>query len=265
MSSLELADARIYYEDRGTGEPLVLIPGFASGAWSWLWQAGEFAKTFRVISFDPPGVSKSKVTGGRSVTIENIADDVLELLDKLNVEKAHLLGISFGGFVAQEFALRHPSRLKKLVLASTSFGGPDHIPPTPEVLASFEPADSTDTADRTKRRLRQAFLPAFVQSHSGVVERFCDLRESNIVPEEIYNQQLKSAMKFDAGERVTNILAEALILSGGRDIVVPVENAYNLAARLPNSRLEILHDAGHMAFVECAGEFNGLVRDFLIS
>ena len=116
----------MFYESRGVGEPLVLIPGFASGAWSWSWQVDDLAKSFQIITFDPRGISRSRIGDDDVVSISGIAADIGALLDKLTIETAHVLGISFGGFVAQDFALRFPRRLKRLVLASTSFGGPNH-------------------------------------------------------------------------------------------------------------------------------------------
>ena len=139
MPFATLNENELHYEIRGEGEPLVLVPGFASGAWSWGWQAEELSKYFKVITFDPRGVAASRSNGDASVTIEKIAGDMADLLSYLSIDSAHMLGISFGGFVAQEFALRHVERLKKLVLASTSFGGPNHVAPSMEVLSLPEP------------------------------------------------------------------------------------------------------------------------------
>ena len=108
MAIANFAYAEIFYEISGEGHPLVLIPGFASGAWSWAWQVGSFSDRFRVITFDPRGVSRSTLSDGADVSIEAIADDVANLLDAIGLDSADVLGISFGGFVAQEFALKHP-------------------------------------------------------------------------------------------------------------------------------------------------------------
>ena len=130
---------KLYYESRGAGEPLVLIPGFAAGAWTWFEQIEELAKTFRVITFDPRGVSRSPLgeNPAEAISLAANASDIADLLDFLEIEKANVLGVSFGGFVAQEFALKFPERLNKLVLACTSFGGKNHVAPDLEVLAAF--------------------------------------------------------------------------------------------------------------------------------
>src|SRR3982750_3934307 len=137
MAILELSETEIHYEVGGEGDPLLLVPGFASGAWSWNWQVEELSRDFRVITFDPRGISGSQLRNGAEISIQLIADDIESLLDHLDIQKANVLGISFGGFVAQEFALCYPQRLQKLVLASTSFGGPNHVAPSMEVLAAF--------------------------------------------------------------------------------------------------------------------------------
>ena len=214
MPITALEETDLYYESRGEGEPLVLVPGFASGAWSWRWQAEGLANDFRVITFDPRGVASSKLNDGANVSIERIADDIASLLDELGIEAAHVLGISFGGFVAQEFALRHPGKLKKLILASTSFGGPNHVAPPVEVLAAFSATDGLNSPERIRKYIPMSFSPSFAGEHGETVDEFCRERERNVVPEEVYRQQLTSAVTFSAEDRVGGIKAETLVLTG---------------------------------------------------
>ena len=263
MSLIHLNETELHYEVRGNGEPLVLVPGFASGAWSWQWQVKELARNFQVIIFDPRGIASSKLKNGASVSIEKIADDIASLLTELEIDASHILGISFGGFVAQEFALRHPDKLKKLVLASTSFGGPNHIAPPMEVLAAFSATDGLNSSDRIRKYITTAFSPYFVSEHPEVVDGFCTLRERNVVPEEVYGQQLASAVTFNAEERVQEIKTETLVLTGNKDAVVPPANSENLEKAISNARLRTIEGGGHMAFVEQAEEFNAIVREFL--
>ena len=258
-----LNETELCYEDLGEGEPLVLVPGFASGAWSWEWQIKGLSDGFRLIAFDPRGVAASKLRDGAQVSISKIADDIAELLGELRIDAAHILGISFGGFVAQEFALRYPGKLKKLILASTSFGGPRHVAPAIEVLASFASTDGLNSSDRIRKYLTTAFSMEFVREHEDAVNRFCTLRELNTVPEDVYRQQLASAMEFNADGRVGGITAETLVLTGDEDTVVPPANSRNLAEAIPGARLRTIDGGGHMAFVERAREFNTIVREFL--
>lgn len=263
MSFASLNETELRYEMLGDGEPLVLVPGFVSGAWSWAWQVDDLARDFRVITFDPRGVSASKLKDGASISIEKIADDIASLLGELRIVAANVLGISFGGFVAQELALWHPDKLKKLVLASTSFGGPNHIAPPTEVLAAFSSTDGLNSPDRIRKYITMAFTPEFVRDHGDIVDEFCTLRDRNVVPEQVYGQQLASAIAFNAEQRVGQIKADTLVLTGDKDGVVPPENSANLAKAIPGAKVRTIKGGGHMAFVEHAGEFNAIVREFL--
>ena len=263
MPIAETSGAAIYFETRGEGDPVVLVPGFASGAWSWAWQLPDLVRSFRIITFDPRGISRSKLNDGAEVSIELIADDVASLLDQLEIGTANLLGISFGGFVGQQFAIKYPDRLKRLVLASTSFGGPNHVKPSTETLASFAETDRLNSAARMRKNLVMAFSEDFAVHHADEVERFCSLREENPLAEDVYGQQLSSAMMFNAEDELGRVQAASLVISGDRDTVVPFPNSINLAARLPNAKLAVIADAGHMAFIERAEEFNRIVAEFL--
>lgn len=265
MPRAKIKDREIFYDSQGKGAALVLIPGFASGAWLWHKQTGELARKFRVITFDPCGVANSQTAPLPLLTIASLAEDVAGLLDFLQIESAHLLGTSFGGFIAQEFALAYPRRVGKLVLACTSFGGERHVPPAPEVLAAFASTRGLNTAERTRENLLMAFKPEFVAAHAGEAEEFCRLRAKNFVPEEVYLQQLSAARAFDTSERVKNITAPTLVLTGDKDVIVPPQNSYNLAAAIPGSRLETIAGGSHMFFVEQAQEFNRLVAGFIES
>ena len=261
--AMEFSGAEMYYDIQGSGETVVLVPGFASGAWSWAWQIEELAERFQVVTFDPRGIARSKIGPGEKVSIDAISDDVAALLDEIAIPRAHILGISFGGFVAQNFAIRYPDRVDRLVLASTSFGGPHHVAPSMPVLAAFASTDGLNTADRIRKYLTVAFSQEFVETHGETVEHFCLMRQENEVPREAYMQQLQAALSFNVESEVSQIDVATLVISGDHDVVVPTDNSRNLAAAIPNARLEIIDGSGHMAFVERSREFNRAVIDFL--
>jgi pimeloyl-ACP methyl ester carboxylesterase len=261
--TIESEGLDLYCESTGDGEALVLLPGFASGMWSWRWQVPELSKYFRVVTFDPRGVSRSAMTGLQPLSIELIADDVATILDSAGIEEAHVLGLSFGGFVAQEFALKYPARLRKLVLASTSFGGANHVSPSLKVLSAFASIEGLNSPERIRQYLTISFSPDFVASDPDTVEEFCRLREKNIVPEDVYLAQLRSAMAFDAESRLSQIGAETLVVTGDTDTIVPMQNSVNLAAAIADGKLEIIEGGSHMAFVSQADKFNRIVENFL--
>ena len=254
----------LFYETHGTGEPLILISGFASGAWLWFQQIEDLSKHFQIITFDPRGISHSKLNENETVTISQISDDVAKLLDKLKIEKASILGTSFGGFVAQDFALRYPEKLNKLILVCTSFGGKNHVLPSNfEVLTAFISTENLNSAERIRKFMIPAFTKDFVANNFEIVEKTCELREQNKVPEAVYLQQLQAATTFDSEAKVSNITAETLIVTGDNDQVVPMQNSVNLANLIPNAKLEIVENCGHLFFIEQAEKFNEIVRKFL--
>ena len=262
MRTFETDGARLAFETVGIGDPLVLIPGFASGTWSWKHQVGPLSEHFRIIVLDPRGIANSE-RGEVPGTIEQIADDVAALLDHLGLGSAHVLGISFGGFVAQEFAVRHRSKTRKLVLACTSYGGAGHVAPSPEFLIGFTSTTGLNSPARIRQYLARAFQEDFLARDPDVFEAFCEARERNMVPEDVYLEQLKSAMSFDFADAAKSIDVETLILSGDADTIVPVDNSRNLASVIPDAELKIVEGAGHMFFVERADAFNQAVVDFL--
>ena len=253
---------KLFYEIEGDGEPVVLIPGFAAGRWIWFKQTADLARNFRVIIFDPRGVSASdKPEGSQSIGL--LADDVAHLLQSIGIESAHIVGASFGGFVAQEFALKYPAMTRRLVLCCTSFGGPNHVAPALETLAALASTKGLNSEERMRANLLLAFTPEYVQTQVAEVDRVVHLRATNEVPEHIYLSQLQAAMSFNAESRVEQIASLTLVLSGDADVIVPVKNSLNLAAKIPGATLCIIHGGSHTFFIEQAREFNNIITDFL--
>lgn len=262
MPRVSVDGLKLYYEIEGDGEPVVLIPGFAAGRWIWFKQIGELAREFRVIIFDPRGVSASdKPEGPQTMCL--LADDVAHLLQTIGIESAHIVGASFGGFVAQEFALKYPSMTRKLVLCCTSFGGPNHVTPAPETLLALASTKGLNSEERMRANLLLAFSPEYVRTEVAEVDRVVHLRAANEVPEHIYLSQLQAAVSFDTESRLERIESPTLVLSGDADVIVPVENSRNLAARIRGSKLRIIEGGSHTFFIERAAEFNQIVTEFL--
>ena len=265
MAIFDVVGASIHFETAGSGDPLVLIPGFASGIWSWFCQE-DLAKDLRVITFDPRGIGKSRFSDKANLadlTIKTFAEDVLGLLDALKIEKAHILGASFGGFVAQDFALRFPNRVCKLILACTTAGGKNHVSPDIEILRSFTRDPERPLGEQIRRFFRPAFTEKFNVEHAETLEEICRLREENEVSDATYMAQLTTAFSFDVEDRISEIKHETLVITGDNDNLVPMRNSINLAATLSNAELKIIKNGSHMIFVENAEEFNEIVSQFV--
>ena len=263
MPQTQVSDAQLYYEVHGLGEPVVLIPGFGAGMWIWFKQVEALAKKSCVITFDPRGIARSGGGDEFPASMRRFAEDVEALLRALGVERAHIVGASFGGFVAQEFALAYPEMTNSLTLCCTSYGGSGHVPPSAETLAALASTKGLNTGERVRENLLLAFSPEYVATEREEIERVIALREANFVPEQVYLHQLQAAVGFDASARVQEIKARTLVITGDADIIVPAQNSHNLAARIPRAELRVIPGGSHTFFIEKADEFNRAIIEFI--
>lgn len=262
MPKITIDGADIYYEIHGHGEPLILIPGLGTGLWLWFKQVAAFAKSFRTIIFDPPGVARSNKSGA-AFSVHTLAATVANLLDALDVERAHVVGASLGGFVAQEFALAYPQKTRSLVLCCTSAGGARHIPPPQSVLEAYASNFQLNVDERIRQNLLLSFSPRYVAEHAAEVEHVLQMRLSNFVPDDVYLNQVRAGQTFDADARVAQIQSPTLVITGDADRIVPSENSVNLAAAIPQAELVSVPDGSHMFFIEEAERFNAAVIEFI--
>lgn len=251
----------LYYEISGHGPNLVLIEGLGVATWLWEKQVPEFSRSFTTIVFDNRGAGKSEKPAG-PYSISMMADDLAALLDTLKINKAHILGVSMGGFIAQDFALRYPQKVDRLVLVATSAGGPDHVPMSPEVLAQMFASDGPPR-EVARRKLALAYSDEFMKT--GPVEHLVDLRSSDPQPPPAFLAQATAGATFNLSDQVKEIHAPCLIMAASGDRLVPVANAQNLSKKIPGSRLKIYEGLGHQFFVESSERFNREVIEFLKS
>ncbi|HXF04151.1 MAG TPA: alpha/beta fold hydrolase [Blastocatellia bacterium] len=262
MPRISVNDVEIYYDVQGKGEPLLFIAGFGVGHWVWFRQVPSLSQQFRTIVFDNRGIGSSGDSQA-PYTIEMLADDAAALIEGLGYGSAHIVGASMGGFIAQELALRHPACVRSLVLACTSFGGPNHVPASPEVLKFFlSPAD-INSEERIRQGQEIAFTREFIAAHPDVVEMVIQLRLTHPVSEETFRRQVQAVMSFNAEDRVARITAPTLVITAAEDVLIPPENSRRLAARIPGARLTIFERGGHAFFIERAEAFNRAVADFI--
>jgi pimeloyl-ACP methyl ester carboxylesterase len=251
----------LYYEVSGSGAPVILIPGFGAGMWIWFKQVPAFSESYQTIVFDNRGVGKSDKPLA-PYAIAQMADDVAGLLTALGVKRAHILGASMGGFIAQELALRYPQLIRSLVLCCTSFGGPNHVAPAPETLAAFGSFTGLNLESRIRQNFHLAFSAAYERQYPEEVEAIVQMRINNPVPEHAYLNQLQAAMGFNTEARVAQITAPTLIITGDHDLMVPPQNSHNLAAKISQAKLAIIAGAGHSLFIEETALFNKTVQEF---
>lgn len=267
MPTVSVNGIEIYYEIHGTGKPLVLIAGLSYSHWQWHKMVPGLAERFRVIAFDNRGIGRTdKPEGPYSAPM--LAADTAGLLEALEVEQAAVMGHSMGGFVAQELALQRPELVSELILASTHFGGPNHVPITGEAMAVF--ADITgDPLERFRRGLAVSTAPGFAGENPAVIEEWLAYRAQNPIQAGPYQAQLAVGMGLASEEaayahKLHRVRAPTLILFGEHDKVVPPANAQLLADKIPDSTVKILPDAGHFFPIETPGAAVQAVVEFLL-
>ena len=253
---------RMYYEEHGSGFPLLLINGLGSDHLEWLHQFPAFEARFRGIVFDNRGTGRTDVPPGPYTTAQ-MADDAASLLRALGIPRAHVLGVSLGGMIAQEVALRHPDLVDGLVLGCTGPGGELSLRPSPEAMAAFALAKGEDPEAELRRMLPFLYTDACIRERPGEIEGFVRRRLDHPTPPEGYQAQLVAAVTHDASSRLGKIRARTLVITGDADRLVNWENSLRLAGRIPGAILVVLPGAPHRLFAETAAAFNREVLCFL--
>jgi pimeloyl-ACP methyl ester carboxylesterase len=258
----ESQGVKIAYEIRGEGEPVTIVHGLAYDRLGWGRFPDLLAERFRVVLLDNRGVGESDAPAG-PYAVAQMAADVAAVLDDAGIERTNLFGVSLGGYIAQEFALAHPERVEKLVLASTAPGGPKAYPmpqSTQEVFARYPTME------------REAGLRMFVENSLGergvrelpeLVEEIVQYRLGHAPTVEAWMAQAAAGATFDSYDRIGAIDTPTLVIAGGADVVVDPRNAELLGELLPNARVEIVPDRGHLLVWEDSERVAELVTEFL--
>jgi pimeloyl-ACP methyl ester carboxylesterase len=251
---------RIAWAERGAGAPLLLVHGLGyAGSWGWGPVLEPLGGRFRVLAFDNRGIGGSDRPAGPYST-RLMAEDAVAVLDAAGVDKAHVVGTSLGGMIAQELALAHPERVDRLVLACTTPGGPAGYPmPEHTVRLITQPLD-LPRDERFRVFVRNAFSEPYDEA---TVEEITQLRMEEAQPLEAWQAQAAAGVGHDALERVSEIGAPTLVVTGTADEVVDPRNSELLAVRIPGARLERFEGAGHLFFWQEPERFVTLVEEFL--
>jgi pimeloyl-ACP methyl ester carboxylesterase len=233
---------RIYWEESGSGEPLLLIMGLGYPHEMWHRTRPVVSAHYRTILFDNRGVGKSDVPQG-AYSIAQMAADAAAVLDAAGIERAHVFGVSMGGMIAQEFALNYPEKVNRLVLGCTACGGRTAIPAAPNVLAVL-----MARATMTPEEGAKAMVPYIYDASTprDRIEEDLAIRRRNYPEVAGYMGQVQAILAWSAFERLGQIEAPTLIIHGETDQLVPPENAPILARAIAGSRLVMLPQASHI-------------------
>ncbi|KTD64611.1 alpha/beta fold hydrolase [Legionella shakespearei] len=244
----------ISYTDSGKGTPLILIHAFPTDKDLWMPQREELKKHFRVITLDLWGFGLSAPVDGQAVTMSDYADEVNQLLERLNINKAIVGGESMGGYVTLAFLEKYPNKVEGLILSDTQ-----SIPDTDEAKTKRE-SSALDVLDNGTAKFIEGFLPkALSPSSSEDTRNFLrTLLEKQ--PAQAYASALRGmALRSDTSQLLANSSLPILIISGEEDMVINKQQSLNMHALAKNSSLVLIKDAGHLSSLEQPEEWNKAV------
>ena len=262
MPHSRVGDVHLHYELIDCTEPwkpgrppVLFIHGMGGDRRMWFYQIPEFCSRFATLTVDLRGHGMSSRPDGEW-TIADMARDLVRLLRNLGAEKAHLVGLSLGGMVAQQFALDYPYATASLVLADTAAGTPVGFEGEMQKALQFIEANSMSAVatERITRAFSDAVDPAL---RAYFVDQVAHNDKSS------YVRTARALAQFSAGERLGEIPVSTLVVVGEEDRVTAPALSEDLAARIPGARLVRIPGAGHISNIERPREFNRAVLDFL--
>lgn len=257
MPKVQVRDIEMYYEETGQGAPLLLIHGLGSSMRDWEMQVPYFSRNFRVITLDVRGHGQTNKPAG-PYSIPLFAEDTAEFMKILQIESAHVVGISMGGMIAFQLALIVPERIRSLVIANT---GSELIVRT---LRDFLMVSQRKLIVRLlgMRKMGEVLSkrlfpePRFEELRRIFVERWAENDPR------AYRDSMQGLLGWSVTDRLSSIHCPTLILSADQDYT-PVAIKEAIVAKMPNAKLAVIPNSRHAVPVERPEEFNQIVGEFL--
>ncbi len=253
MSLVEVGEIQLDYERSGneSGPPLLLIMGMSGTSLSWGEEFLEpLRRDFDLIAYDHRGVGASSKLDG-PVTIPQMAEDAAGLLAALELDSAHVLGISMGGMIAQELALNHRERIRTLTLGCTYCGGEGSVLASEATMLKLQAGMASGEREQAIRAGWEVNVsPAMAADHEAYA-RFREIANRRAVAVAVILQQMQAIARHDTQARLPELAGlPTLVIHGTEDQLLPVQNGRLIASRIPGAQLEILEGVGHLFFWE---------------
>jgi 3-oxoadipate enol-lactonase len=248
----------IAYRSAGTGRPVLFLHGLGGSATAWEPQLDDLGDSFRCIAWDLPGYGDSAPLV--PLTFPAIVDAAARLLDELDIERADVVGLSFGGQQALHLALDHPDRVDRLVLADTSARfGADGTDAEAWKRLRLDPLD----AGITPAAMAPSVIDAITAPGFAGRERDRAIAAFARIPSDGLRAAVECLPAHDVTDRLAEISAPTLVVVGELDVETPVVYAQALADGIPHAELQVIAGVGHLTPAEAPTEFNAVVRTFL--
>jgi 3-oxoadipate enol-lactonase len=251
MTLVRAGEIELDYERTGSGPPLLAIMGMSGTALHWGEPfLGPLREHFDVVAYDHRGVGASSRLDGSDLTTAQMAEDAAALLTALELDSAHVLGISMGGMVAQELALAHPDRIRTLTLGCTYCGGEGSTLADPTRLQQLTEAMMSGDRARALRAGWEINVSPAMAADDAAYARFEAIAHRRAVALPVIMAQMQACAAHNTNARLAELEMPTLVIHGTVDELLPVQNGHLIASRIPGSRLEILEDVGHLFFWE---------------
>jgi 3-oxoadipate enol-lactonase len=264
MLRARVNEVELAYELRGVGPMLVMIHGAQGDQTMFNDLTNRFADRFRVLTFDQRGSGLSeKPQSGYSIA--SLADDTAALIDHLGSAAADVIGVSMGGTIAQELVLRHPAKVRSLILGCTTPGGPNAIRIGSSAFAAAYSTQPMTAEERGRALAEAAFTSSYVEQHPEIVPAMIEARRQRPLDPAALEQRIRAVIAHNAYDRLSQIACPTLVITGKDDALVAWQNSELLAQRIPGARLVVLEPAGHCFWLEQPQKSFGAMVEFLDS
>ncbi|MBF6600727.1 MAG: alpha/beta fold hydrolase [Dehalococcoidia bacterium] len=267
MTIAQINGIDIYYEEHGDADaaPVLMIMGFTGNGAAWAPQVPALAAQYHLIVFDNRGAGRTSQPEG-PYSMQQMASDAAGVLDAAGVASAHIIGASMGGMIAQEFALQYPERVRTLVLACTTPGGP-HSPDYERMHAEagtlLDATEVNMSPERMRETMELLFTPEFIANPGPGFLQFAGSSVQYPASLTGMKAQMQAILAHDTYDRLPRISAPTLVVAGDADPLVSPDNSRILAARIPGARLRLLPGQRHGFTAEKPEETNAILLEFL--
>ena len=280
LKKVRVGDIDIAYKMFGKGEPILLISGAVGNMNSWDPSTlRSLSSNHTVIIFDNRGVANT-TTGSKAFSIQQFVNDTVSLMDVLKIQKADVLGHSMGGMVAQQLAVTHPEKVNRLILVSTTYGGKDSIPPSPQLVKLGTELENKllnnipITPQEIKLTMSASLGPAWIRLHPNSLDTIpkAGVPSQDLFPGVPVNtvvQQQKVVGNWRATnwigicDELSKISNPTLIITGTGDVTMAPANSLIIAGKIPGAWLVHIKDAGHQLMSQYPDKFNKVLQTFL--
>ena len=262
MQRARVNGVELVYETHGAGEPLVLIHGAQSDRSIFTNLLQDFTDQFEVLIFDQRGSGQSEKPDVE-YTMGMIADDTAALMDHVGFSPAHVYGVSMGGMIAQELAIRHAAHVRSLVLGCTTPGGPKSISLEGEAIRSSHSTGELSAEERGKALAETAFTKGYIQQHPEIIPALIEARKKQPLDPTGFSHRMQAAYAHNTFDRLSQITCPTLVITGKDDALIAWENSQLLAENIAESELVVLEPAGHVFWAEQPARSRDAILTFL--